>query len=380
MQFDDTHASKIQSEMDRFRLFLDTRYDPDFKLGETSPDDIVAYLICKERKGMTQIHGHSCVRSGTAKRGSRINKECDTTVCEIRSAHTSVQTNISILKGGFQRYGLVAPWSHLSQTGNPADSHTVSDHLKALQKEQAKAAFEATQALPIPEEQFFQVVRSASRAYNGNPWDWLIQQQAIFMYLLCYYLARRPNDLGVLKSNAFEWTPDKRSVVISMHDGKTNAGRRVDRVVISPNPNALFCLIAQAMRYRDATRLAGLDLSASNFFVFFMIDRRLNPPRADLTHSTPVGVWNDRFRSLVKEMGISASLSLYGCRVMSALVAKWDDAEWRRVQNAGGWDSAASAMLYSRYSLLAAAVLNPHCPQLEVQAWLAARGEWGIFL
>jgi hypothetical protein len=126
--------------------------------------------------------------------------------------------------------------------------------------------------------------------------------------------------------------------------------------------------------------MAGINMRDNNYCVFFMMDRRFNPPRVDLRETTDASVWTTRFQSYLKRMDIFTGQSLYGLRVMSSLVATWDPEEWRLTRAAGGWESSDTAKLYSRFSLLAAAVLNPRCSQAEVAAWLAQRGEWGIFL
>ena len=372
--------SNIQSEMDRLRLFLDRRYGMDFCLGGACPNDVVAFLIMKERDGRTQVHDPLCPRGRTAKRGQRINPLCDRTACEVRTHFNSVHTTISLLRSGFDRAGIVGVWSDTGRSGNPARSFAVGDHAKAVEKEQARASVESTQALPIPDAAFYELLNFLSRPFDGNVWNWVIQNQTIFLFMLAHGLARRPDDLGVLRSVAFEWAPDKESMLVSMHDGKTNAGRRVDRVLVRPNPDKFKCVIAQALRYRNAIRMAGINMRDNNYSIFFMIDRRCNPPRADLTQATDASLWTARLQAALKEMGAFNGQTLYGFRVMSSLVAKWDPEEWSTTRAAGGWDSVAAAKLYSRFSLLAAAVANPRCTQTEVAAWLAQRGEWSVFI
>ena len=366
--------------MEALRSFLNRRYGPRFPWGHTTPDDIVDFLLIKEKNGRTQVHIPSCRHAGSARRGDRVSKECDPSVCELRTSLGSVKATISNLKSGFARVGIMGEWSNLSRSGNPCTSPTIQDHVKAITRELAASAVAPVQAPPIPDSEYELVLRFLSRAHTGIPMEWLYNQQMLFFLKLLHTLGRRPDDVAQLRSVSFQWAPDRDSIVVCMFQGKTNHGIRVDRVLVKRNTaKRFFCVVAQLEAYQAAIGQTGMDLSSANHFVFFLIDRRQRDWIADLTCHTEPATFNERFQSILQRMGMWEGQSLYGFRVMAALVASWNSDDIRDVMDAGGWLSAESAHRYSQWAFLAKNASDPEASAEVTRAWLQSRPRFGAF-
>ncbi|KAK3698766.1 hypothetical protein QZH41_014521 [Actinostola sp. cb2023] len=119
--------SKLHKDIECFLFSLPTPKP----LSSATPNDIIRFLVWKDRSGKTKIHVPSCPWFG-----SRSPDQC---LCPARLAAGTVDSVIGKLRSLFADLGRGGEWNDLLGMGNPASHKTVKQYLKSIQEEQAIA-------------------------------------------------------------------------------------------------------------------------------------------------------------------------------------------------------------------------------------------------
>jgi len=115
-----------------------------------TPEDIVNFLIMKDRTGCTRVHNQACPQWG--KKGT---STCD---CPKRQKYSSMRTTRYILQGAFRDRGATAPWSPRDFTGNPCKSAWVDKHMAKVELEQSCAGVGTIQSTLVDVSVYDRVV------------------------------------------------------------------------------------------------------------------------------------------------------------------------------------------------------------------------------
>ncbi|CAH1264032.1 Hypp2818 [Branchiostoma lanceolatum] len=104
-----------------------------------TPDDVIGFLIWKDRAGKTVVHDADCPGIPGA-------SGCP---CPRRLAAGTVDSLIGKLRAVFERSGRAGVWEDKLGMGNPAAAKKVGDYKKAVSEEQARAGRCPKQAVPF---------------------------------------------------------------------------------------------------------------------------------------------------------------------------------------------------------------------------------------
>ena len=129
--------SALQKELENFLFSLPLSKS----LSSAAPQDLVRFLIYKDRKGKTKVHKSTCPLFG-----SHSKERCQ---CPVRLAAGTVDSLIGKLRSIFNNAGRAGPWCDLLGTGNPASHHSLKDYLRFLYQEQASSHVSPKQSVPI---------------------------------------------------------------------------------------------------------------------------------------------------------------------------------------------------------------------------------------
>jgi hypothetical protein len=126
----------LRSELEGF-LTSCTRHS----IYSAQPADIRRFLVWKDRKGKTQVHGVACPYLGIF-----LIQDCG---CPVRLAAGTVRSLVGQLRDIFRRAGRDSVWQEGSDRGNPACSASVNMYVQAVSREQAISHVPVQQAIPM---------------------------------------------------------------------------------------------------------------------------------------------------------------------------------------------------------------------------------------
>ena len=133
------YARQKTSLEKEFAAFLASRSCPK-PLISAQPDDVIAFLVWKDRAGKTKVHSTYC----RSQRGA--SNACD---CPKRLAFATVDSMIGKLRSIFLDHGRGSDWITALNMGNPAACRVVRRYLSDVREEQLKARVTPQQAEPV---------------------------------------------------------------------------------------------------------------------------------------------------------------------------------------------------------------------------------------
>ena len=129
--------SKLQKELESFLSSLPCPKT----LLSASPCDVTRFLVWKDRKGKTKVHGPTCSLFGA--------KKAEVCSCPSTLVAGTVTNLIGKLRSLFVESGRGGELSDLLGIGNPASHHSVKQYLVLIRGEQARARINLKQAVPL---------------------------------------------------------------------------------------------------------------------------------------------------------------------------------------------------------------------------------------
>ncbi len=128
--------SSLQKQLESYLWSLAERKT----LKTANPNDIISFLIWRDKFGKTVLHTQNCGQLS----GAVLSCQC----LKVLSAGT-VDNNIGKLRAIFKDMGRGVAWNDDLQTGNPAAHHTVNRYKSLVLEEQTIARTFPFQAIPI---------------------------------------------------------------------------------------------------------------------------------------------------------------------------------------------------------------------------------------
>ena len=145
--------------------------------------DIVKFLISKDKSGRTVVHSLSCSKRGCS--------------CPKRLAAGSVDSTLGRLRAIFNKLGRV-------NDSNPVAHPLVKDYLKFIREEQAGLAITPSQAVPLFFGKFQQLIAHLRHLCSGSvslssAGKYALVRDATF-FIVDFFTGDRVSDLGRLQS------------------------------------------------------------------------------------------------------------------------------------------------------------------------------------
>ena len=112
-------------------------------LASAFPEDVIAFLVWKDRGGKTRVHLPECLHLSSQ------NASTSFCGCPKRLAFGTVDALTGKLRAIFAEHGRGTEWQSILNFGNPAADRSVKRYLADVREEQLKARVVPLQADPI---------------------------------------------------------------------------------------------------------------------------------------------------------------------------------------------------------------------------------------
>lgn len=249
--------SSLERELQSFLATL----TPSKTIFSCVPNDVIRYLVWKDRNGRTKVHQQHCQFLG-----SRLKGVCD---CPSHLAAGTVDSTIGKLRAIFNSLDRSGDYDVRSGGGNPATHFTVKQYLKSVQKEQADARISPRQATPLFFDKFHQIVlhlRSVLTDPASTAINKYIYARDLTFFILEFYTGQRASDLGRLKTIDILQHPNGKSLLIHQRVGKSIRGSRSRPVPIHPLGNPAICPVQNLKFYKTLCTAMKIDLGTGFLF------------------------------------------------------------------------------------------------------------------
>ena len=246
----------LKAELQNFLYTL----DPLTNLSNATPENIRKFLIFKEKGGKTQIHEVDCPF-----RGQHGLKQCQ---CPSTLAVKSVDSLLGKIRAIFRDSGRSGDWNPMLLTGNPATSHILKRHLKAVGLEQKNAGISAKQATPLLFDKLGKLCRYLSYKVTVEKEEtskFLFARDLSYFSLLSHS-GNRAGDLGLLTTNMIFELPDMNGLFISQTAGKVNTIDNPNNFTILPSEDGDICPVKHLKNYFRVASASNIDLNEGYIF------------------------------------------------------------------------------------------------------------------
>jgi hypothetical protein len=341
-----SYGKAKEAEYLSFVSFLASREFPKQPL-EANPEDVIDFLIFKEKNGQTQYHVLDCALSGL--------KGVQQCGCRVGIAKGSLQVIISKLKTSLEVRGLSSPWNMHLGKGNPVDSAAVVAHKKLIDKESASAGVVPNRACPVWSHKIRGVCEMLlALIYDPpvegeSPLQRLIYAHDAF-YLTCQMKAgRRCADFSHVLANACLLLPDGSGMVFNVFWHKTIRSGSEDTICLLRDPDATMDVICWFHRYKRMA--AGCQLPLGSGFLF----RHLTPWGVyDASIRMDTGTMNARFTGYLRKLGLDEGETIGGIRSGAGAQFLLSGVALHEVMGHQNWKTERMAKLYSQCTLVLA--------------------------
>lgn len=306
-------------------------YTPPKDVTSCTADDIIRFLISKDRHGRTAIHREACPREG-----------CD---CPKRLAAGSVDSLLGKLRAIFNNLGRL-------HDSNPVSHPKVKAYLKFVREEQAGKAVTPSQAVPLFIVKFRELVKHLADLIRNSSVGlskadkYILVRDSVF-FIIDFFTGDRASDLGRLLSSQVFKLKDRTGFLLRLTLTKNVRGDGARQIILEPFQVREICPVLWLEYYLKVCRLLSIDLSCGFFFracdnkgavserpfVGSAVNNRLRKHLSDakmLSGETP-----HSFR-----VGLSNTLNILGC-------------PQEEISRYLGWRSAGMVRHYTRQTSVA---------------------------
>ena len=209
-------TSHLQKELESFLASLPSTKS----LLSATPDDLIRFLIWRDRLGKTVIHHDHCPHFST-------NLKQPTCDCPRRLAAATVDNNIAKLRTIFLSVSRSDPTYGGLASSNPAAHPSVKRYLTSVREEQAKARVTARQAVPLFFDKFKSLcayLRRQCLTRDLTPISRYLFARDLAFFSLDFYSGDRASDLGRVKTKDILSLPNQEGLLLRHTFGKTLRG------------------------------------------------------------------------------------------------------------------------------------------------------------
>lgn len=315
--------SALEQQLSNFLAAL----TPPKVLSSASSEDIIKFLISKDKTGRTVVHKQTCDR-----------KACK---CPRRLAAGTVDSLIGKLRAIYNKLGRV-------NLANPISHSRVKEYLKFTREEQASLTITPKQAVPLFFSKFKSLVvhlrkKIAASASLSLVNKYILVRDTTF-FVVDFFTGDRASDLGRLSCNQVFRLKDREGFLIKLSFTKTIRKGAPRAFAMVPFCDPDVCPVFWLDYYVRACRALGVPLSGGYFF------RTSDRGRSVGERPFLSSAVNNRLRGYLAEanlnngetphsfrVGLSNTLSLLGC-------------SQEEIAQYLGWKSSDMARHYSRES------------------------------
>ena len=328
--------SALEKELIQFLSHLDR------DITSATPDDVVSFLVWKDRFGKTVVHHDSCPYFG--------DKTKSACLCPRRLAFGTVDSVIGKLRAIFSQWGRSMDDSILPGYGNPAASSEVKSYLHSVRLEQLQARIVPSQAEPFFIHDLFlistQILKNLSLSL-GSPVQLFVlsRDQAFFKSL--FFGGDRAADLCRVKTKEILYLPDKSGLLFnhtltkSLRDGSSNM------FAIKHYKDPLLCPVKAIETYVAMSDL--LNVSVKDGFLFRPVDQSgdvLSGPFQASAAQARLNVYVKQLSHLFKDRRITLHGLRSGCSISLAL----SGANLQTIMDHVGWKLPSTAHHYLKFN------------------------------
>lgn len=276
---------------------------PPKDVSSCTSDDIVKFLISKDKSGKTVLHSRLC---------SKVNCNCPT-----RLAAGSVDSLLGKLRAIFNNLGRL-------HDSNPVAHTRVKEYLKFVREEQAGNAIVPSQAVPLFFVKFSKLISFLRRSIEASAHlsvvnKYILVRDATF-FVVDFFTGDRASDLGRLLANQVFRLKDRKGFLLKFTLTKTLRGDRSCPFVLEPFKENEVCPVSWIEYYLSVCQL--LDIELAGGYLFRTTDRR------KVVSSKPFlgSAVNNRLRKHLTQakidcgetphsfrLGLSNTLNMMGC-------------------------------------------------------------------
>ena len=216
-------------------------------LSSASPNDIVSFLIWRDKFGKTKVHRNSC-QSKNELGGSILSCSCP----KVLAAGT-IDNNIGKLRALFKEHGRGVTWNDDLNVGNPAAHRSVKEYHSLVQEEQTIARCFPSQAVPLFLDKL-KLLCSHLRNLIVTPemkstTRYILARDLAFFSMDCFS-GDRGTDLGRVKAMDVLTLHLESGILVNQVFGKTLRGNRARVFGLKPIQGAPYCPIMNLKYYK----------------------------------------------------------------------------------------------------------------------------------
>lgn len=337
----DSKANKRQTRLyDNFTGFL-SMIPGKVTLESCTPEDIIKYLIWKDKFGKTQVHSVNCKYLGKPDLA-----DC---LCPTRLSSGTVEGMMHQLSRIFEGQGFGRTWDPTGVNGNPAESLDVKKYLKLVQEEQAQAHVLPRQAKPI----FMSKLRAMSLFIERELQrvDLSLRERYVLhrdqaYFKLQFFAGDRASDLSIVVTQEIKELSDRSGLVFQHTFGKTLRGSKgkCNTFVVKRCGDDAVCPVKALEALMDFSQSSNIDLR--NGYVF----RIVTEAGRVLDRPVNYSVVYERLRYYLVTLGLYDGETPHsfrsGCAVTLALSGSVREHE--QMMGHMGWFTRESSEYYAR--------------------------------
>ena len=324
--------SALQGQLESYLWSL-----PDKKnLNIATPQDIVSFLIWRDRFGKTILHSKDCASSL---------REKDSCSCPRFLAAGMIDNNIGKLKTIFKELGRDSQWNDDLNVGNPAAHPTVKKYLLMVLEQQAQERVFSTQAIPIfldKQRKICLHLREISVGPAIKPCTRYILLRDLAFFSIDFFSGDRRSDLGRVKSSDVLIIPGGKGFIFNKVFGKTLRGNGKNVFAVKPVANSPFCPVYNLKLYVALAKKMCIDLKDGFLF-------RATDTHGHVSESPFVGsAVGNRLIKHLSYLRIDNGETMHSFRSGCSLTLSLLGVSYERVAKHVGWKSVEMAIYYSQ--------------------------------
>ena len=222
---------------------------PPRDVSSRTSDDIIKFLISKDKSGKTVLHSRSCSEF-----------HCN---CPARLAAGSVDSLLGKLRAIFNNLGRL-------HDSNPVAHARVKEYLKFIREEQAGKAIVSSQAIRLFFVKFSKLISFLRRSIEAGAHlsvvnKYILMRDATF-FVVDFFIGDRASDLGRQLANQVFRLKDRKGFLLKFTLTKTFRGGTSCPFVLEPSTNNEVCPVSLIEYYLSVCHFLSIELAGGYMF------------------------------------------------------------------------------------------------------------------
>ena len=324
--------TSLQQQLESFLWSLPAKKT----LAIASPEDVINFLIWRDKFGKTESHFDSCLAS------SATHLPC---ACQKGLAAGTIKNNIGKLSTIFKESGRGSTWNDDLHLGNPARHPSVKDYYDLVLEEQTMARTFPSQAVPMFMDKLLVLCNSLKSEIKkqGTKLSTIyILARDLAFFSIDFFSGDRGSDLGRVKSVDILSSPDGNSFIFNQVFGKTLRGNGSNVFAIKKIEDSPVCPVSNLKLYLSLSKLMSINLKRG--FLFRTTNRQGHVTENPFLGSAVANRLKHHLQSLSISSGETMHSFRSGCSITLALLG----IPYHKIAEHVGWKSVDMAMHYTQ--------------------------------